>query len=128
MPVCWGSPITLQNRATCLPPATISFAWACWAVCLPRWKIWYIWCAICRRTPPGRPLAWGRATCPSLYAALALGGHIRVGLEDNVYLSKGVPATNVQLVERAVQAVRTFGKQPATPAQAREILGLKPLK
>lgn len=46
-------------------PATISFAWAYWAVCLPRWKIWYIWCAICRRTPPGRPLVWGRATCPS---------------------------------------------------------------
>ena len=64
----------------------------------------------------------------ALVRALALGGHIRVGLEDNVYLSKGVPATNVQLVERAVQAVRTFGKQPATPAQAREILGLKPLK
>ena len=70
----------------------------------------------------------GKSHLPILYAALALGGHIRVGLEDNVYLSKGVPATNVQLVERAVQAVRTFGKQPATPAQAREILGLKPLK
>lgn len=70
----------------------------------------------------------GRGHLPILFATLALGGHIRVGLEDNVYFSKGVPATNVQLVERAVQAVRTFGKQPATPAQAREILGIKPLK
>lgn len=69
----------------------------------------------------------GKGHLPILYATLALGGHIRVGLEDNVMFSKGVKATNVQLVERAVQAVRTFGKEPATPAEAREILGLKPL-
>lgn len=62
-----------------------------------------------------------------MYAALALGGNIRVGLEDNVYFSKGVPATNVGLVERAVKAVETFGKQVATPAEAREILGIPPL-
>lgn len=66
----------------------------------------------------------GRQHLPIMYAALALGGNIRVGLEDNVYYSKGVPATNVSLVERAVQAVRVFGKEPATPAQAREILGI----
>ncbi len=63
-----------------------------------------------------------------MYAALALGGNIRVGLEDNVYYSKGVPATNVMLVERAVQAVKVFGKEPATPAEAREILGIPALK
>ena len=70
----------------------------------------------------------GKSTCPSCMRPWPWADIVRVGLEDNVYLSKGVPATNVQLVERAVQAVRTFGKQPATPAQAREILGLKPLK
>jgi uncharacterized protein (DUF849 family) len=69
----------------------------------------------------------GRAHMPILYAALALGGHVRVGLEDNVYLSKGVKASNVALVERAANAVRVFGKEPASPAEAREILGLKPL-
>lgn len=69
----------------------------------------------------------GRQHLPIMYAALALGGNIRVGLEDNVYYSKGVPATNVSLVERAVQAVQVFGKTPATPAQAREILGIPPL-
>lgn len=63
-----------------------------------------------------------------LYATLALGGHVRVGLEDNVYFSKGVKATNPQLVERAAQAIRLFGKQVATPAKAREILGIPPLK
>ena len=64
---------------------------------------------------------------PIMYAALALGGHIRVGLEDNVYYARGVKASNVMLVERAVKAVETFGKQVATPAEAREILGLKQL-
>ena len=59
---------------------------------------------------------------------LAMGGHIRVGLEDNVYYSKGVKASNESLVERAVRVVKEFGKEPATPAQAREILGLKPLE
>ena len=70
----------------------------------------------------------GAQHLPIMYAALALGGNIRVGLEDNVYYSKGVPATNVMLVERAVKAVEIFGKQPATPAEAREILGIPPLK
>ncbi|NLH82717.1 MAG: 3-keto-5-aminohexanoate cleavage protein [Phyllobacteriaceae bacterium] len=69
----------------------------------------------------------GKDHLPILYAALALGGNVRVGLEDNVYFSKGVKATNVGLVERAVEAIRLFGKQPATSAQAREILGLPAL-
>lgn len=67
----------------------------------------------------------GKGHMPILFATLALGGHVRVGLEDNVYYSKGVPATNVQLVERAARAVEVFGKQVATPEEARVILGLK---
>ncbi len=64
-----------------------------------------------------------------MYTALALGGHIRVGLEDNVvygYDEAGnkIMATNVSLVDRAVKAVETFGNKPATPAEAREILGI----
>lgn len=69
----------------------------------------------------------GKGHLPILYTALALGGHVRVGLEDNVYFSKGVKATNVQLVNRAVDAIKTFGKEPATSDEAREILGIKPL-
>ena len=68
----------------------------------------------------------GKEHLPIMYAALALGGNIRVGLEDNVYYSKGVPAANVMLVERAVRAVEVFGKQPASSAKAREILGIPP--
>ena len=64
-----------------------------------------------------------------MYASLALGGNIRVGLEDNVVYGKDsdgnkIMATNVMLVERAVKAVEVFGKQPATPDEAREILGI----
>ena len=69
----------------------------------------------------------GKGHLPIMYAALALGGNIRVGLEDNVWYEKGVPASNVSLVERAVRAVEVFGKKPATPAEAREILGIPPL-
>ncbi|MFC4048239.1 3-keto-5-aminohexanoate cleavage protein [Actinomadura syzygii] len=56
--------------------------------------------------------------------ALALGGHIRVGIEDNPCLAPGEPAENVRLVERAVALVQSVGLEPATPAEAREILGL----
>lgn len=67
----------------------------------------------------------GRQHLPIMYATLALGGHIRVGLEDNVYYSHGKLATNVSLVERAARVIREFGKEPATPEEAREILGIK---
>ncbi|WP_165313991.1 3-keto-5-aminohexanoate cleavage protein [Vibrio ziniensis] len=69
----------------------------------------------------------GKHHIPIMYAALALGGNIRVGLEDNVYFSKGVPATNVGLVERAVKAIELAGKTVAKPAVARQILGIAPL-
>lgn len=70
----------------------------------------------------------GKDHMPIMYAALALGADgIRVGLEDNVMYSKGVKASNVMLVERAVRAVKEFGKEVATSAEAREILGIKPL-
>jgi 3-keto-5-aminohexanoate cleavage enzyme len=70
----------------------------------------------------------GKYHLPILFAALALGGHVRVGLEDNVYFSKGVPAANAQLVARAAEAIRLHGKQVATPAVARALLGIPPLK
>ena len=74
----------------------------------------------------------GTGHMPILYAALALGGHIRVGLEDNVIYGKDengqkIMATNQMLVQRAVRAVETFGNRPATPAEAREILGIPQL-
>lgn len=67
----------------------------------------------------------GASAVEMMYATLALGGHIRVGLEDNVMYSKGVLATgNVQFVERAARLIREYGNEVATPAEAREILSL----
>ena len=61
-----------------------------------------------------------------LYAAVALGGNVRVGMEDNVMYSKGVLAeSNAQFVERAARVIREFGNEVATPDEAREIIGLK---
>ncbi|WP_027719370.1 3-keto-5-aminohexanoate cleavage protein [Desulfovirgula thermocuniculi] len=57
--------------------------------------------------------------------ALAMGGHVRVGIEDNIYYQKGVLAKNVQLVERIVRIARAVGRDIATPDEARRILGLK---
>lgn len=61
------------------------------------------------------------------WAALSvtMGGHVRVGLEDNLYLRKGVKATNAQLVEKGVGVIESLGESVATPDEAREILGLE---
>ncbi|MEM9740892.1 MAG: 3-keto-5-aminohexanoate cleavage protein [Pseudomonadota bacterium] len=66
----------------------------------------------------------GPAQVPAAMGALLAGGHVRVGLEDNMYYSRGELATNVQLVERLVRQVREMGLEPATPAEARELLGV----
>ncbi len=59
-------------------------------------------------------------------AAIIDGGHVRVGLEDNVYISKGVLAkSNGELVEKVVRLAKELGREIATPAEARVILGLK---
>jgi uncharacterized protein (DUF849 family) len=57
-------------------------------------------------------------------SALLLGGHARVGLEDNLYYHHGELATNVQLTERIVRIIREMGMEPATAAEARELMGL----
>ena len=70
----------------------------------------------------------GRFQMPICSVALAMGGHVRVGLEDNLYLSKGVLAkSNAELVEKIVRIMRELGLEPASPAEARAILGLKGL-
>jgi len=67
----------------------------------------------------------GSAEFPMLAQALLLGGHARVGLEDNLYLKRGVLApSNAALVERAVVLMEHLGIEPATPSEARDILGL----
>lgn len=66
-----------------------------------------------------------RMQFPILEQVLELGGHVRVGLEDNLYLERGIYASNAQLVEKAVAIAARLGHAIATPAEARAMLGLR---
>jgi 3-keto-5-aminohexanoate cleavage enzyme len=69
--------------------------------------------------------AVGRHQRPMTELAMRLGGHARVGLEDNIYLSKGVLAEgSAPLVRRAAEYARSIGRVPVEPARARQLLGL----
>ena len=75
----------------------------------------------------------GKGHLPVMFAALANEGHIRVGMEDNVIYGRNpdgskIMATNLMLVQRAANAIKAFGNEIATPAEAREMLGLKALE
>jgi uncharacterized protein (DUF849 family) len=68
----------------------------------------------------------GRNEFPAVAQAVLLGGHVRVGLEDNLWLEKGVHATNGKLVEKAAKIIEILGTKVASPDEARAILQLKP--
>lgn len=78
--------------------------------------------------PPGSTwtvAGMGRHELPLATAAILLGGHVRVGFEDNIYYEKGVLAeSNARLVERVVRVARIHGREPASPGEARRLLGL----
>ncbi len=96
--VKWGAPAdsrTIMYMRDLLPPRTL------WAA-----------------------LGIGRLQMPVAAQTVLLGGNVRVGLEDNLYLRKGEFATNGQLVERAKVMVETLGYEVATPKEARTLLGL----
>jgi uncharacterized protein (DUF849 family) len=95
----WGAPATTEAMLTmrnALPPGAI---WSAFGI--------------------------SRHQFPMVAQAMILGGHVRVGLEDNLYLSRGILAPgNTPLVERAVAIIQALGGQVATPAEARTILAL----
>jgi uncharacterized protein (DUF849 family) len=97
--VLWGSPAT---------PETMIYL----RDLLPREAIW-----------AGFGIA--RMEMPMVAQAVLLGGNVRVGLEDNLYLSRGVFASNGQLVERARSIIEYMGNEVATPDETREMLKLK---
>ncbi len=79
--------------------------------------------------PPGS--TWtvagiGPAEIPLAAAAIAMGGHVRVGIEDNLRLPDGTLATNAQLVAAAAAIAKVTGRGIASPAEARKVLGLDP--
>jgi uncharacterized protein (DUF849 family) len=84
--------------------------------------------AMVDKLPPGCNWAGfgvGAMEMPMVAQAVLLGGNVRVGLEDNLYLEKGVFASNAQLVERASNIVQLMGCSIQTAAEARQSLGLK---
>ena len=83
--------------------------------------------AVAGLLPPGANwtgFGIGRMQLPMAAQAVLLGGHVRVGLEDNLYLERGVLASNGQLVEKAVKVVEALGARVLGPAAARARLGL----
>ncbi len=82
-----------------------------------------------RLLPPGAPwsvCAIGRAQLPLNAYCLLAGGHVRTGLEDNLWLARGARATNEALVARVVRVAAELQRPVATPAQARALLGVRP--
>ena len=68
----------------------------------------------------------GRAEFPIAVMGIIMGGHVRVGFEDNIYLEKGMMAkSNGELVEKVVRLAKEFGRPIATSDEARKILGIK---
>ena len=97
--VPWGAPATTETMALFKALFPAGSAWAAFGV--------------------------GRHEFPMVAQAVLLGGHARVGLEDNLYLERGrLAESNAALVERAVHIIRTLGEEVATPAEARQLLGL----
>jgi uncharacterized protein (DUF849 family) len=83
-----------------------------------------------RSSPTGKDVVWagfgiGRMQMPMAAQAILLGGNVRVGLEDNLWLDKGVPASNGSLVERVIKLIECMGAKPMTPAEGRIKMGLK---
>lgn len=80
--------------------------------CLPPQSIWCI-------------SGIGSAQLPATTQALLLGGHVRVGLEDNHYYARGQKANNLMLIERQIRIMTELGFEPMAAPEAREVLGLK---
>ena len=97
--VPWGAPATVESMQTMKSMIPAGSNWSAFGV--------------------------GAQQFPMVALAIVLGGQVRVGLEDNLYLAKGVLAEgNAPLVERTVRIVRDLGAEVATPADARKLLGL----
>ena len=68
----------------------------------------------------------GKTEIPLAAMAIAMGGHVRVGLEDNLFMPDGIPASNAKLVEKVTAIAREIGREIASPDEARAILSLNP--
>ena len=82
-------------------------------------------CKLLLENPNNNIIGIGRTQMPMAAQAVILGGNVRVGLEDNLYLKKGVFASNAQLVKKARCIVEDLGSSILNPEQVREKLKLK---
>jgi 3-keto-5-aminohexanoate cleavage enzyme len=74
---------------------------------------------------PWSTCAVGLSEWPTVTASIIMGGHARVGMADNIYLSEGIPAkSNAQLVEKVVRISRELGREIASPSEARNLLNI----
>ncbi|MGI9373535.1 MAG: 3-keto-5-aminohexanoate cleavage protein [Hyphomicrobiales bacterium] len=96
----WGAPVNTQTMAYMVSQLPENAVWAGFGI--------------------------SRMQMPMVAQAILLGGHVRVGLEDNLYLDKGVYASNASLTERATEIIQLLGAKVATSDEARAILGLAP--
>jgi uncharacterized protein (DUF849 family) len=97
--ISWGAPATVETMAHMRSMLPADAQWAAFGI--------------------------GPYQFPMVAACVLLGGHVRVGLEDNLYLERGVLApSNAALVSKAVDIIKMMGAEVATPDEAREILGL----
>lgn len=100
MGISWGAPATIEGLLAMRQGLPADAAWASFGV--------------------------ARAQFPIVAHAALIGGHVRVGLEDNLYIEQGVLARdNAQLVEKAVQIIRLLGFEPASSDEARQMLKLR---
>jgi uncharacterized protein (DUF849 family) len=95
----WGAPFNTETMAYLKSQLPLDAIWASFAI--------------------------GRQEFHAVAQAVLLGGHVRIGLEDNLYLEKGVFASNGSLTEKAVKLIEMLGTKVATPDEGRAILGLK---
>ncbi len=70
----------------------------------------------------------GRSEIPLAAAAISMGGHVRVGVEDNLFMPDGSISSNLDLVEKIVRISKEVGREIATPNEARKILSITPDK
>jgi uncharacterized protein (DUF849 family) len=76
--------------------------------------------------PTGSVLAAGRHQMPFVTQAALLGGNVRVGLEDSIFIERGrLAKSNAEQIEKIVRILREWGREPASPEEARAMLGLK---
>ena len=116
----------VRHQGIFVEPMHFQFVWGVLGGCAWTWPTSSVSWTSSQMTPPGVPAGVGPAQFRGAMIAAAEGGHIRVGLEDNITVSKGVMAQgSYEQVRKAAKIVALADREPATPDETRQILKLK---